>query len=147
MTDSKGIYSVAISAQAILDMHSLNNEGGEGNQIQTRMVNIIGADGQLHNVNAISGDTEVGLAKVDLLVAAACERLVADSALEGGCGFIPRAHAGSGRYGSSDGQYNRRDSNHLDDLHVDFFSPSEGCHRVAAGDCSSPLRGNRGQPL
>ncbi|HXK43955.1 MAG TPA: DevR family CRISPR-associated autoregulator [Anaerolineae bacterium] len=56
MTDSKGIYSVAISAQAILDMHSLNNEGGEGNQIQTRMVNIIGADGQLHNVNAISGD-------------------------------------------------------------------------------------------
>ncbi|HOT93143.1 MAG TPA: DevR family CRISPR-associated autoregulator [Anaerolineae bacterium] len=55
MTD-KGIYSVAISAQAILDMHSLNNEGGEGNQIQTRMVNIIGADGQLHNVNAVSGD-------------------------------------------------------------------------------------------
>ncbi len=56
MTDNNGIYSVAISAQAILDMHSLNNEGGEGNQIQTRMVNIIGADGQLHNVNAISGD-------------------------------------------------------------------------------------------
>ncbi|MEJ5308653.1 MAG: DevR family CRISPR-associated autoregulator [Anaerolineae bacterium] len=56
MADNKGIYSVAISAQAILDMHSLNNEGGEGNQIQTRMVNIIGADGQLHNVNAISGD-------------------------------------------------------------------------------------------
>lgn len=52
----KGIYSIAISAQAILDMHSLNNEGGEGNQIQTRMVNIIGADGQLHNVNGISGD-------------------------------------------------------------------------------------------
>lgn len=56
MAEGKGIYSVAISAQAILDMHSLNNEGGEGNQIQTRMVNIIGADGQLHNVNAISGD-------------------------------------------------------------------------------------------
>jgi CRISPR-associated protein Cst2 len=37
-------------------MHSLNNEGGEGNQIQTRMVNIIGSDGRLHNVNAISGD-------------------------------------------------------------------------------------------
>jgi len=37
-------------------MHSLNNEGGEGNQIQTRMVDIVGADGQLHNVNAISGD-------------------------------------------------------------------------------------------
>lgn len=54
MTNS--IYSIAISAQATLDMHSLNNEGGEGNQIQTRMVNIIGADGKLHNVNAVSGD-------------------------------------------------------------------------------------------
>lgn len=53
---SNAIYSIAISAQAILDMHSLNNEGGEGNQIQTRMVNIIGADGKLHNVNAVSGD-------------------------------------------------------------------------------------------
>ena len=50
------IYSIAISAQAILDMHSLNNEGGEGNQIQTRMVNIVGADGKLYNVNAVSGD-------------------------------------------------------------------------------------------
>lgn len=56
MTDQQAIYSISISAQAILDMHSLNNEGGEGNQIQTRMVNIIGADGKLHNVNAISGD-------------------------------------------------------------------------------------------
>jgi len=53
---SNPIYSIAISAQVILDMHSLNNEGGEGNQIQTRMVNIIGADGKLHNVNAVSGD-------------------------------------------------------------------------------------------
>jgi len=51
-----GIYSISIAAQATLDMHSLNNEGGEGNQIQTRMVNIIGADGQMHNVNAVSGD-------------------------------------------------------------------------------------------
>jgi CRISPR-associated protein Cst2 len=56
MSDTKSVYSIAISAQAILDMHSLNNEGGEGNQIQTRMVNIIGADGQMHNVNAVSGD-------------------------------------------------------------------------------------------
>jgi CRISPR-associated protein Cst2 len=53
---SKLIYAIAVSAQATFDMHSLNNEGGEGNQIQTRMVNIIGADGKLHNVNAISGD-------------------------------------------------------------------------------------------
>jgi len=53
---SNTIYSIAISAQATLDMNSLNNEGGEGNQIQTRMVNIIGADGKLQNVNAVSGD-------------------------------------------------------------------------------------------
>ncbi|RIK25518.1 MAG: DevR family CRISPR-associated autoregulator [Chloroflexi bacterium] len=56
MTTQSAIYSVSICARATLNMHSLNNEGGEGNQIQTRMVNIVGADGQLHNVNAISGD-------------------------------------------------------------------------------------------
>lgn len=54
--EQKSLYSVSISAQATLNLHSLNNEGGEGNQIQTRMVNIVGADGELHNVNAISGD-------------------------------------------------------------------------------------------
>lgn len=56
MNENLGIYSLSICAQATLNMHSLNNEGGEGNQIQTRMVNIVGADGQMHNVNAISGD-------------------------------------------------------------------------------------------
>lgn len=50
------VYALALSARATLDMHSLNNEGGEGNQIQTRMVDIVGTDGRLHNVNAISGD-------------------------------------------------------------------------------------------
>ncbi len=50
------LYSLTISARATLDMHSLNNEGGEGNQIQTRMVNIVDQEGKLHNVNAISGD-------------------------------------------------------------------------------------------
>ncbi len=50
------LYSLSISARAILDMHSLNNEGGEGNQIQTRMVNIVDQHGHLQNVNAISGD-------------------------------------------------------------------------------------------
>jgi len=34
----------------------LNNEGGEGNQIQTRMVDIVDHLGKMHNVNAISGD-------------------------------------------------------------------------------------------
>lgn len=50
------VYSLSICARATLDMHSLNNEGGEGNQIQTRMVDIVAADSRLHNVNAISGD-------------------------------------------------------------------------------------------
>jgi CRISPR-associated protein Cst2 len=50
------VYSLSISAQAVLDMHSLNNEGGEGNQIQTRMVNIVDKEGRLYNVNAVSGD-------------------------------------------------------------------------------------------
>jgi CRISPR-associated protein Cst2 len=50
------LYSLSISARLTLDLHSLNNEGGEGNQIQTRMVNIIDQRGELHNVNAISGD-------------------------------------------------------------------------------------------
>jgi CRISPR-associated protein Cst2 len=50
------LYSLSISARATLDMHSLNNEGGEGNQIQTRMVNIIDENKTLQNVNAISGD-------------------------------------------------------------------------------------------
>ncbi len=49
------IYSLSIAARAVLNLHSLNNEGGEGNQIQTRMVNVF-ADGRLHSVNAVSGD-------------------------------------------------------------------------------------------
>ena len=52
----KAISSLSIAARATLDMHSLNNEGGEGNQIQTRMVDIVDHKGDLHNVNAISGD-------------------------------------------------------------------------------------------
>lgn len=50
------IYGLAISARATINMHSLNNEGGEGNHIQTRMVDVIGENGELYNVNAISGD-------------------------------------------------------------------------------------------
>ena len=47
------IYNLSIAAQATINLHSLNNEGGEGNQIQTRMVNIVGEDGRLHNVKAV----------------------------------------------------------------------------------------------
>lgn len=53
------VYSLAISGRAILDMHSLNNEGGEGNQISTRMVTIVhkpNGKPTLATVNAISGD-------------------------------------------------------------------------------------------
>lgn len=53
---STPIASLSITARATLNMHSLNNEGGEGNQIQTRMVDIVDHLGKMHNVNAISGD-------------------------------------------------------------------------------------------
>ncbi len=53
---NKQVYSLSVCARATLDLHSLNNEGSEGTQIQTRMVDIVAADGQLYNVNAISGD-------------------------------------------------------------------------------------------
>jgi CRISPR-associated protein Cst2 len=50
------IASLSIAARATLNMHSLNNEGGEGNQIQTRMVEVVDYNGKLQTVNAISGD-------------------------------------------------------------------------------------------
>lgn len=57
---SSAVYAFSISARAVLNLHSLNNEGGEGNQIQTRMVDIVhyDSDGEPRqaNVNAISGD-------------------------------------------------------------------------------------------
>ncbi len=51
-----GLSSVTISGRMTLDLHSLNNEGGEGNQIQTRMVHIVDGGGNLAVVNAVSGD-------------------------------------------------------------------------------------------
>src|SRR5437763_13256132 len=50
------LVSLSIAARMTLNMHSLNNEGGEGNQIQTRMIDMVDENGILHNVNAISGD-------------------------------------------------------------------------------------------
>lgn len=85
------VYSLSISARAILNLHSLNNEGGEGNQIQTRMVDIIYYDDQGQprqaNVNAISGDTfkhiqaeHLHRIAVDkgLLLCASCQRFDAN---------------------------------------------------------------------
>ncbi len=50
------IASLSLCARVTMDMHSLNNEGTEGNQQQTRMVNIIDQKEQRAVVNAISGD-------------------------------------------------------------------------------------------
>jgi CRISPR-associated protein Cst2 len=56
MTEKKVISSLSINGRIILDMHSLNNEGGEGNQILTRQVTIIDKEGKPVTVNAVSGD-------------------------------------------------------------------------------------------
>jgi len=53
---NQAIASLSIAARVTLNMHSLNNEGGEGNQIQTRMVEVVDYNGKLQTVNAISGD-------------------------------------------------------------------------------------------
>lgn len=54
------VNAVSISARALMNLHSLNNEGTEGNQTQTRMVDVLtrDADGNITpaSVNAISGD-------------------------------------------------------------------------------------------
>ena len=50
------INSLSLCARITLDLHSLNNEGTEGNQQQTRMVHIIDQQGRRSVVNAISGD-------------------------------------------------------------------------------------------
>lgn len=53
---NKKIASISISGEITLNMHSLNNEGGEGNQIMTRQLTIVDKLGQEHTVNGISGD-------------------------------------------------------------------------------------------
>ncbi len=79
------VYSLSICGRAILDMHSLNNEGGEGNQTMTRMVTIVHKSNgkpKLTSVNAISGDMFkhiqaehlYHLARGNLSLCAGCER-------------------------------------------------------------------------
>ncbi len=53
---SKQIYSLSINARMQLNLHDLNNEGGEGNQTLTRYVTIIDKQGNPVKVNAVSGD-------------------------------------------------------------------------------------------
>lgn len=50
------VHSLALSARITLDLHSLNNEGTEGNQQQPRTVYIIDQKGRRAVVNALSGD-------------------------------------------------------------------------------------------
>lgn len=50
------LYALSIAGRLTLEMHSLNNEGGEGNQIATRMVTLVNPQGEVSTVNAISGD-------------------------------------------------------------------------------------------
>ncbi len=50
------LRTLSISGLSTLNLHSLNNEGGEGNHIQTRMVDVVDKEGNLHPVNAVSGD-------------------------------------------------------------------------------------------
>lgn len=88
---SREVYSVSISARAALNLHSLNNEGGEGNQIQTRMVDVIYFDEagkpRQANVNAISGDMLKHIqaehlhriaTEKNLVLCAACQRFDAN---------------------------------------------------------------------
>lgn len=50
------VTSISISGRILLNLHSLNNEGSEGNQTLTRQVTIIDKDGKAVTVTAVSGD-------------------------------------------------------------------------------------------
>jgi CRISPR-associated protein Cst2 len=52
----KKISSISVSARVTLNLHSLNNEGNEGNQTLTRQVTVFDESGKKRTVNAISGD-------------------------------------------------------------------------------------------
>ncbi len=56
MSNTKIISSLSICGRITLNLHSLNNEGGEGNQILTRQVTIVDREGKIASVNAVSGD-------------------------------------------------------------------------------------------
>lgn len=56
MDKAKPISSVSVCGEMTLNLHSLNNEGGEGNQIMTRQLTIIDKNGEEQTVTGISGD-------------------------------------------------------------------------------------------
>mgnify|MGYP001123725058 FL=1 len=53
---TKKIASISVCGEMTLNLHSLNNEGGEGNQIMTRQLTIVDREGEKHTVTGISGD-------------------------------------------------------------------------------------------
>lgn len=55
-TIEKKVASISISGEMTLNLHSLNNEGGEGNQIMTRQLTIVDKNGKESTVTGISGD-------------------------------------------------------------------------------------------
>lgn len=55
-TEVKFVHALSICGRLTLDLHSLNNEGTEGNQTLTRQVTVVDEKGDPHTVNAISGD-------------------------------------------------------------------------------------------
>src|SRR5574344_2176896 len=54
--ENKKIASISISGEMILNLHSLNNEGGEGNQIMTRQLAVLDKDEVESTVNGVRGD-------------------------------------------------------------------------------------------
>ena len=69
------VYAISICGSLTLDLHALNNEGTEGNQMLTRQVTIVDAQGNLHTVNAISGDMLKHIQAEHLLSAALADGL------------------------------------------------------------------------
>jgi CRISPR-associated protein Cst2 len=53
---SEKLNSISISGRLTLNMHSLNNEGNEGNQVLTRQATIVDQNGNAATVTAVSGD-------------------------------------------------------------------------------------------
>lgn len=56
MDTTKKISSISVCGEMTLNLHSLNNEGGEGNQIMTRQLTIVDKNGNEQTVTGISGD-------------------------------------------------------------------------------------------
>ncbi len=53
---NKKVFSISINGKIGLNLHDLNNEKTEGNQLTTRYVTIVDGNGNLATVNAVSGD-------------------------------------------------------------------------------------------